>query len=144
MTGDDADTDSDEDRDTERATVRTYVPAYQRDLWDADAEAMDMSRSEFVRTMVQAGRRGFDLREDRDDTPAVVVDFERAVRERVLAVLEAVEYATHDELHTLVAEDVETAVEDALEGLQETNRIVHSPQRGAYRLQEPTDTEGST
>jgi len=45
--------------DTERVTVRTYVPKYQRDEWDDHAEDLDMSRSEFIRTMVQAGRRTF-------------------------------------------------------------------------------------
>ena len=43
-----------------RVTINTYVPEYQRDLWKQHAELLDMNLSEFVRAMVQAGRRDFD------------------------------------------------------------------------------------
>ena len=46
--------------DTERTAVKTYVPAYQKREWKDHAEELGMSQSEFVRTMVQAGRRGFE------------------------------------------------------------------------------------
>lgn len=45
--------------DTDRVAVRTYVPAYQKERWREHAEELNMSQSEFVRSMVQAGRRGF-------------------------------------------------------------------------------------
>lgn len=41
--------------------VKTRVPAEQLEIWDADAEALDMSRAEFIRCMVQAGRRKLEL-----------------------------------------------------------------------------------
>ena len=44
-----------------RVTINTYVPEYQRDLWKQHAELLDMNLSEFVRAMVQAGRRDFDI-----------------------------------------------------------------------------------
>ena len=47
--------------ETERVSVSTYVPAYQRATWATEAESMGVSRSEYVRLMVQAGRRSFDL-----------------------------------------------------------------------------------
>ena len=46
--------------DTERTVVTTYVPSYQKSQWETHADGLDMSLSEFVRSMVQAGRRGFD------------------------------------------------------------------------------------
>lgn len=46
--------------DEERAVVKTYVPQYQKDEWTSHAADLNMSQSEFVRAMVQAGRRGFD------------------------------------------------------------------------------------
>ena len=52
---------SDEEVDTTRTSVKTFVPAYQKDEWKRHADELDMSQSEFVRTMVQAGRRDFDL-----------------------------------------------------------------------------------
>lgn len=50
---------TDRDADTSRTAVKTYVPAYQKRLWADHADELGMSQSEFVRTMVQAGRRGF-------------------------------------------------------------------------------------
>jgi hypothetical protein len=55
------------DPDATRTKVVTYLPAYQRDRWGDHAEELGMNRSEFVRTMVQAGRRGFGA-EERDKT----------------------------------------------------------------------------
>src|SRR6056297_3280818 len=43
----------------DRRSVKTYVPAEQKDRWREHADELGMSQSEFVRTMVQAGRRGF-------------------------------------------------------------------------------------
>ena len=45
----------------DRRSVKTYVPAEQKDRWQEHADELGMSQSEFVRTMVQAGRRGFSL-----------------------------------------------------------------------------------
>jgi|GEM_PF-99889 len=47
------------DADTSRTAVKTYVPAYQKRLWADHADELGMSQSEFVRTMVQAGRSDF-------------------------------------------------------------------------------------
>lgn len=47
----------------DRVPVTTRVPAYQKDAWLDDADELGMSQSEFVRTMVQAGRRELDLGE---------------------------------------------------------------------------------
>lgn len=49
-----------DDNDDEPVAVTTYVPAYQRDEWRRAAENLDMSLSEFVRSMVQAGKAGFE------------------------------------------------------------------------------------
>ena len=46
---------------SDRVSVQTYVPAAQRDRWREEADELDMSQAEYVRTMVQAGRRSFDL-----------------------------------------------------------------------------------
>jgi hypothetical protein len=47
--------------ETDRTVVKTYVPRYQKDRWEEDAAEIGMSQSEFVRTMVQAGRSDLDL-----------------------------------------------------------------------------------
>jgi hypothetical protein len=53
--------------DDERVSVQTYVPASQQEQWRKEADRMDMSQAEYVRTMVQAGRRGFDIYTDDGD-----------------------------------------------------------------------------
>ncbi|MFB6137951.1 MAG: DUF5805 domain-containing protein [Halobacteriaceae archaeon] len=57
-------------QDTSRTAVQTYVPAYQRETWRTDAEELDMSLSEFVRSMVQAGRRELSLDGGGEETGA--------------------------------------------------------------------------
>ncbi|MEZ3114717.1 DUF5805 domain-containing protein [Halobaculum sp. MBLA0147] len=52
----------------EQTPVTTRVPAYQKEAWRADAEELGMSQSEFVRTMVQAGRRELGLADDSHGT----------------------------------------------------------------------------
>lgn len=46
--------------ETDRTVVKTYVPRYQKEIWEQEAEQQGMSQSEFVRAMVQAGRDGFE------------------------------------------------------------------------------------
>ncbi len=48
------------DKDEERVAITAYVPEYQREQWKGHANELEMSLSEFVRTMVQAGRKGFE------------------------------------------------------------------------------------
>ena len=52
------------DDDDETVQVKTRVPAHQRAAWREAADDLGMSQSEFVRTMVQAGRRGFEATGD--------------------------------------------------------------------------------
>ncbi|WP_436929001.1 DUF5805 domain-containing protein [Halosimplex halobium] len=141
------------DLDTERVSVRTYVPAYQREEWDDHAAELDMSRSEFVRTMVQAGRRGF------GDTDSAVEVSEPAdpeqgpeesgggpssdadpqgsgMEERVAAALRSAEYLSWDELLEAVADDIEAELEDALQRLQSEGRVTYSGRNGGYTIDE--------
>lgn len=48
--------------------VATSVHEEQKAIWEQEAEEMDMSLSEYVRSMVQAGRRGFNLTTDETAT----------------------------------------------------------------------------
>ena len=135
----------DDERDTSRAVVRTYVPAYQRDEWDDHADDLDMSRSEFVRTMVQAGRRGFegvdtDFISDRgqrqaeppDSSTEEAVDIRGAVKQT----LSASEFTDWEELRDAVAGDIETRLEETLQELQSENTVRYSGRNGGYTLEE--------
>lgn len=137
----------DADVDTSRVTVRTYVPAYQRDEWDEEAEKLDMSRSEFVRSMVQAGRSEFDLgsgseisgnpdqtnRDEQGDGQQGETDGTE-LEQRVVDVLHDADFLSWEELVTELTDDIERRLEDALQELQAENRIRYSGRHGGYTL----------
>ena len=127
-----------ETTDSERTRVQTYVPAYQKATWEEHAEALGMSRSEFVRTMVQAGRRGFTLepRAERDSgDPSSEANPQGTRTEDVV-----VDYLSEegpldwDQLLDRLTEDVEARLDDALTALQEQNRLRYSGRDGGYVL----------
>jgi hypothetical protein len=141
------------ERETDRTVVKTYVPAYQREEWDAHADELGMSRSEFVRTMVQAGRRGFTGSErgaDEADTRAT--DADRSLSEgdddissgtdtpgdlesTVLTTLSADEFLSWDTLRDAVADDIEQRLEETLQSLQARDKIRYSGRNGGYTLE---------
>jgi len=129
---------SSEQADTSRAVVQTYVPAYQRDVWDDHAEELGMSRSEFVRTMVQAGAdpaavgSAGDSSADTEDTPDAS---ESTVRDRVIEALDERGSLSWDELREAVAGDIEQQIEDTLGSLQEQGQVRHSGRQGGYVLE---------
>jgi hypothetical protein len=137
-----------EELDTERKTVVTYVPAYQKREWADHADRLGMSQSEFVRTMVQAGRQEFSVPEDpthTDGEPAELPeepsdragnptddDFESRVREA----LAAEEYLSWDELLARLTDDIEGRLDDTLQRLQSSNIVQYSGRHGGYTLEE--------
>lgn len=138
--------------DDQRVAVKTYVPSYQKDLWVDHADELDMSQSEFVRTMVQAGRRDFDVpgvgsethdggTTDQDDTTGdgdAVANGGVAPRdrfdERIVDVLERDGAKDWEELTNELIDDIEADVDAAIERLQEANRIRYSGRDGGYVL----------
>ncbi len=130
------------ERDTSRTVVKTYVPAYQRDEWDAHAEELGMSRSEFVRSMVQAGRRGFEgtsrpqadgsraRHESAPDRPVGAGEFEDLVAES----LAADGFRSWEELLADVTEGIEERLEETLQELQAADRVRYSGRNGGYTL----------
>lgn len=128
--------------ETERAVVKTYVPAYQKAEWVEHAEALDMSQSEYVRTMVQAGRRDFEVDPYPERDGPETSDSEGSAdspgdefEERVFDLLRE-ETRTWDELLEAVTDDVEGRLEDALQALQTENRVVYSGRNGGYEAVE--------
>ena len=135
----------DGDPDTSRTSVKTYVPTYQKEEWRRHAERLDMSQSEFVRTMVQAGRRDFEVpapggdgaASDGESEPDAALDLES----QVTAALAPGEYRSWDELVTRLTDDVETRLDDALQSLQSADRIRYSGREGGYTLVGDADGE---
>ena len=133
--------------DEERTTVMTYVPGYQKERWKEHADQLGMSQSEFVRTMVQAGRRDFEipesegtnaLSEERTTTPRQE-DTANALEDRIVGALSASEFRSWNELYEDLANDLEERLEDALQRLQASDRVRHSGRHGGYALTESED-----
>jgi hypothetical protein len=130
---------SDAEVDTSQTVVQTYVPAYQRQEWDEHAEELGMSRSEFVRTMVQAGRRGFGAdpgqgSESSGETGNGSIQTEEDLRTRVLESIEQEGCLGWEELLAEVTGDVESRLERTLDELQNDGQIRHSGRQGGYVL----------
>ncbi len=126
---------SEGDLDTSRVSVKTYVPAYQRDVWADHADRLGMSQSEFVRTMVQAGRRDFQVDPEepgsQDDTPRG-----EGLEDRILDALESEGVLDFDELVETLAADLEDRLDEAMETLQAENRVQHRGREGGYAVVE--------
>jgi len=130
--------------DSERTTVRTYIPAYQKEQWQAHAEELDMSQSEFVRTMVQAGRSGFKPPESEtnDDGAAEDTSVEPpspdatpggdGLKDRVQDILADGDYYEWDDLLAELTDDIEERLEAALQELQSNNKVQYSGRHGGY------------
>jgi hypothetical protein len=131
--------------DDDRRAVKTYVPGHQKDAWSDHADRLDMSTSEFVRTMVQAGRRNFELPEL--ERPEGTPDEESGegsssgrdsggsdLEDRVVEALRSDGVMSWDQLLAAVTEDVEDRLESTLEGLQDDNRVRYSGRDGGYVL----------
>lgn len=127
--------------DTERKTVVTYVPAYQKHEWADHAERLGMSQSEFVRTMVQAGRREFGIPEDPGEGVPAEEPSSRAetprgngFETRVRKALDSEEYRSWDELVAALTDDIEGRLDDTLQRLQSANEVRYSGRHGGYAL----------
>lgn len=123
----------------DRVTVKTYVPRYQKEAWQDHADELEMSQSEFVRTMVQAGRTDFDVpaSEDRPDERNADGSAESAnetsdFSDRILEVLERDGVHDWDELVDALIDDVEDDLDAALQELQDENLVRYSGRDGGY------------
>jgi len=133
---------SEQEVDTSRSRVQTYVPAYQKSDWEEHADDLDMTLSEFVRSMVQAGRRGFtgtasttdsaEAEEPRGRQESDANPQGRGLEERVLSTLAEEGCLDWDELVAAVTDDVETQLDEILQDLQSRDEIRYSGREGGY------------
>ncbi|MCO8267078.1 DUF5805 domain-containing protein [Haloferax sp. AB510] len=141
--------------EADRATVQTYLPAHQKAIWKDHADRLGMSQSEFVRTMVQAGRRDFDVpsRGDEAATTPGVEGVETGLQNggsnqevegenndqfeaRIVEALAADSHRSWDELVAALTDDIEDRLESTLQELQSSGRVVYSGRHGGYTLAE--------
>lgn len=124
--------------DAETVQVKTRVPKYQREEWKAAANELGMSQSEFLRTMVQAGRSGFEGGESAGGGSKPVEGGSpdanpggNALEDRVISTLSSDEAISWDELVEALVGDFEERLEETL---QSTDRVRYSGREGGYVL----------
>ena len=129
----------------QRTSVRTYVPAYQKEQWQSHAEELDMSQSEFVRTMVQAGRSGFEpLESDPAGNSSSAESLQtpspdanprgNGLEDRVVETLADGDHYDWDELLAALTDDIEQRLDEVLQELQSDGRVRYSGRHGGYVL----------
>ncbi|GAB6877979.1 DUF5805 domain-containing protein [Halorubrum gandharaense] len=124
------------DDETDRRAVKTYVPEYQKSEWKAHADELGMSQSEFLRTMVQAGRRGFSVENssnpeegsDQGDDPRGD-GLETRVEDALAGGARSWDALVED-----LSGNFEDRLEQALDSLQDRNRVRYRPREGGYAL----------
>ncbi|MFK8213147.1 DUF5805 domain-containing protein [Haloferax volcanii] len=141
--------------EADRATVQTYLPAHQKAVWKDHADRLGMSQSEFVRTMVQSGRRDFDVPPRGDEaatTPGVdgvktglqnggsnqgnESENNDRFEARIVEALAADSHRSWDDLVSALTDDIEDRLESTLQELQSNGRVVYSGRHGGYTLAE--------
>lgn len=128
------------DREAERTTIKTTIPPYQKDEWKRHADELDMSQAEFVRAMVQAGRKGFEfegLSESWGNVPEKdgeggVTPGGNGLEERILELLEDDGPQDWDQIIAGLTDGIEERLEEALDELQRSNHIQYSSRKGGY------------
>lgn len=132
-----------------KVEVKSYLPPYQKEEWTEHRQELGIdSQSEFVRMMVEAGRRALDpqfVREQVDDTPADAADTAddlpddpaERLEEWVMLTLNDGEYHSWPELVTKYGygeENISAELDDVLKQLQTAGRVEYNPRDGGYAL----------
>lgn len=124
---------SDGEANTERTVVKTYLPAYQKEIWKEHAAELGMSQSEYVRAMVQAGRKGFEATPSEGHS-APTNPRGDSLETRILTLLENGHYLSWDELVEELSNSFNDRLESALDDLQQANQIQYSGRHGGYTV----------
>ncbi|MFB6362149.1 MAG: DUF5805 domain-containing protein [Halobacteriales archaeon] len=117
-------------------TVKTTVSPDLKAAWADDADHFDMSQSEFVRTMVQAGRHWFDLESSKDRSPGANPRG-NALEDRVRAILREHDEVPFEDIVDEVANGIERDVDAILQSFDDDGLVHHSNVDGYALIEEP-------
>ncbi len=110
-----------------RVAVKTYIPEEQKRIWENHAAEMNMTMSEFIRTMVQSGRAPFTVeRTPSSDENPRGDDLETAINN----ILQNGP-ATFEDLSDNIIGDLEEQLDRTLMAM---DNVVVSGRTGEYRL----------
>ena len=117
--------------------VTTYVPPHQKDEWQNESEELGIALSDYVRQMVQAGRREIfenHRRSDGEQNSNPKPDIDADLEEEILEILSGSGFHPWEDLLESLTGNIEERLETALEDLQQENLIRYSGKNGGYTL----------
>lgn len=121
----------------QRVSIKTSVPRYQKEAWTEHADALDMSQSEYLATMIQAGRRVFE--DDLPKTPSADANPQGdGLEAHVLGTLSIDSHRSFEELLDSLAEELDAK----LQSLIQAGRVQFSGQHGGYVIAGGHDDDG--
>lgn len=120
-------------QDDATVAVQCTVPEYQRREWEQHADELNMSLSEFLRCMTQAGRNDFNTQStESPTTPNQTSDLNATIEFDLLSLIREHEPINWE---TVMAE-LESEVEKTLNTLQANGSVVYSGKAGGYTVTE--------
>lgn len=102
----------------EKKRVKTSAPVEQVEIWEEEAEKMNVTRAEYIRLMMQAGRRQFPICENGDGDGGGI-----DIGEQVMTALREHETLQWDELVQEAVGDIEEQVEDVIRDLEDDGKV---------------------
>lgn len=109
--------------------VKTYLPTAQKTEWENHAAELDMSMSEFIRCMVQSGRKPFTVENDQNQDVTPGVDGYKTI---ILDIL-STEPHTWEELEDEILGELSSTLEKELQELIEAGQVTLQPRTGEYK-----------
>ncbi len=120
---------------TDKKKLNTTVPRYQLELYDEEAEQMGFSsRSEFIRSMINAGRRDFGL--DSGGTTGEDGVPQRSLEQRVVRLIEEADGLTEQEVVDALTENTEKRVTEILNDLNDEGVIDYDVRQSGFVMEE--------
>lgn len=118
-----------ESESEEKQSVKTYVPASQKQLWQEHAASLDMTLSEYVRCMVQRGKSAYAM--DDLDTPSQPSNPRgNTSKEGLLDIIDSESATSFDIIVDSYTTHIENEVEAGLVALEQDNLIKQTPRGG--------------
>ncbi len=114
--------------DADKVHIGFEVPAHEREQWQEHADELDMSYSEYYRSMIRSGRRELGLADETPTNDDQNEDLETRIREQ----LSPDKPTQFDDLVESIVGELEDEVEKVL---MELDDATYRPRSGGYVLE---------
>lgn len=115
--------------------LNVTVPEEQRDIYDDEAEQMGFdSRSAYIRSMINAGRRDFGLNPKGPSQDSA--SFDALIEARITSLLQDGDALTKDEVVAELEAELEEIATDVLDQLDDDGTIDYDVQQNGFVMRE--------